>query len=290
VLTLGARAFGRVSRTLHAYAARWEPVGAARESVIASTAYDMVTAPDESYYADQYRRLVAPHLAALPPDSHALDLGCGQGRFTIWLAKYCPEGRVTACDLSSRAIHAARGHATMAGVTHVDWRVESIADCLVRIPDESVGALLLTEVTFFHPSWRADLSRAVRALKIGGVAAISFRSQYFYALALAQLRRWDSTAHVTAHREGRLFEGATTFTWQTSAEMRQVLVEHGLGVLELCGIGTCSGIPGDPHAPICRPSALDSSERERLMDLELAMGRSVPDAGRYVLAVARRVA
>jgi hypothetical protein len=64
--------------------------------------------------------------------------------------------------------------------------------------------------------------------------------------------------------------------------------DHGLDLLELCGIGVCSGIPGDPHDHIVQPSQLDSGEKDHLMRLELELGRSVPDAGRYMLTVARK--
>ena len=57
-------------------------------------------------------------------------------------------------------------------------------------------------------------------------------------------------------------------------------------IIDLTGIGCCSGIGGDPHASVIRPSQLDQGNRQKLMELEVGLGRNVPDAGRYMLAAA----
>jgi len=64
--------------------------------------------------------------------------------------------------------------------------------------------------------------------------------------------------------------------------------KYRLELLELRGLGVCSGIPGDPHDSICQPSQLTIEERDKLMELELELGKTVPDAGRYILAVLRK--
>jgi hypothetical protein len=61
-------------------------------------------------------------------------------------------------------------------------------------------------------------------------------------------------------------------------------------LVTLQGIGVASGIPGDSHDSIARPSMLDDSQRASLMKVELALGESVPDAGRYMLAIGRKTA
>ena len=46
----------------------------------------------------------------------------------------------------------------------------------------------------------------------------------------------------------------------------------------------------DPHDDICQPAQLSNAERMQHMELELELelGRTVPDGGRYILAVVRQ--
>ena len=59
-------------------------------------------------------------------------------------------------------------------------------------------------------------------------------------------------------------------------------------ILNTCAIGCCSGIKGDPHSSIVRPSLLHEKEKEILMKLEIDLAESVPDAGRYMLCVVKK--
>jgi SAM-dependent methyltransferase len=223
----------------------------------------------------------------LPRNARVLDLGCGQGRLTGKLGRLFAEGTVVGCDLSKGAIAQARGYE--AETPNVEFRQQSISDCLREFDDRSIDAILLIEVTFFYPSWRDSLPRMIAMLKPSGLLIVSFRSQYFDALCLAKGRCWDEVELLLHKRAGPLFMSATEFTWQTSREIRTLLVDElGLELLILNGIGGCSGLPGDPHESICRPSDLTEPEQLRLMELELAVGHTVPDGGRYILAIARK--
>lgn len=284
-----ARAFAKLSRLSLGLAHKWEPDDTQQRSVIGSTRYDMVAAQDEPYYAEQYWRVMLPHLDKLPRDAKALDLGCSQGRFAIRLSKFFDQGRVVGCDLSAEAIAQARNYAAHDLIGNIDFRVQPLADCIGDFSENSVDAILLTEVTFFYPKWKQDLPRIIQILKPGGILVASFRSQYFDALYLVRGRLWEGIDPVLKDRQGALLGSSTVFTWQTSEEIRSFLVEVcGLELLDLRGIGVCSGIPGDPHDHICQPSQLSNSGREKLMELELELGKTVPDGGRYILAVARK--
>src|SRR5436305_54994 len=60
------------------------------DAVIESTIrYDMAAAPDEAYYQSQYWHWIHQALdsQAINSDATCLDLGCGQGRLTIPLAR-----------------------------------------------------------------------------------------------------------------------------------------------------------------------------------------------------------
>jgi SAM-dependent methyltransferase len=249
----------------------------------------MVVAADEPYYAAQYWQVISPFFMDMPEEAQCLDLGCSQGRFSLRLATRFPQGKVLGCDISVPAIAAARRNADEVSLRNVEFRVESIERTLKLCGTESQDIVMMTEVTFFYPDWRLQLSEIMRVLRPGALIVISFRSQYFDGLCLVRGRCWHNTGMLLEDRRGRLFNGQMEFSWQTSREIRSLLTcNHGLELLELCGIGVCSGIPGDPHDHLVRPSQLDSVEQDHLMKLELELGRSVPDAGRYILSVARK--
>ena len=286
-LNFGSRVFGKISRILSRLSSSFAPKDIQDTLVRGSTCYDMVRAPDESYYADQYWRVISPYFMGMPEDAQCLDLGCSQGRFSLRLANRFPQGKVLACDISETAIAVARQNANEARLRNVEFRLESIGQILQSCGTESQDIVIMTEVTFFYPDWRLQMAEIMRVLRPGALLVISFRSQYFDALCLARGRFWHNTGMLLEKRRGYIFDGQMEFTWQTSGEIRTLLTyDHRLELLELCGIGVGSGIPGDPHDHIVRPSQLDSVEQDYLMRLELELGRSVPDAGRYILAVA----
>lgn len=284
-----ARALAKLSRLSRSLAHKWTPADTQQRNVIGSTRYDMVAARNEPYYAEQYWRVMLPHLDKLPRNAKALDLGCSQGRLTIRLGKLFTQGSVVGCDFSAEAIALARNYAAHDSTGNIDFRVQPIADCIGDLSKNSVDVILLTEVTFFYPKWKQDLPGIIRALKPGGILIISFRSQYFDALCLVRGRLWEGIDPVLQDREGAILGSSTIFTWQTSEEIRSLLVGgYGFELLDLRGIGVCSGIPGDPHDHICQPSQISPGERAQLMELELELGKSVSDGGRYILAIVRK--
>lgn len=288
-LRLSSRVVGKIYRTLNGLSSRFAPENIQETLVAGSAVYDMVSAPDETYYADQYWRVISPFFTGMPEEAQCLDLGCSQGRFSLRLATLFPQGKILACDISELAIAAARRNADEAKLRNVEFRVESIEQTLKSCGTESQDVVMMTEVTFFYPGWQSQMAEIMRVLRPGALLVISFRSQYFNALCLVRGRYWHNTGMLLEERRGIIFDAQLGFSWQTSGEIRSLLTyDHRLNLLELSGIGVCSGIPGDPHDHIVRPSKIDSVEQDNLMCLELELGRSVPDAGRYILAVAQK--
>ncbi|MFT5444906.1 MAG: SAM-dependent methyltransferase [Gammaproteobacteria bacterium] len=106
---------------------------------------------------------VAAELQDLPAGK-ALDLGCGEGRNAIWLAR--AGWQVTAIDFSAVAIGKARTLAAHYGVD-VDWAVSDVCD--YPMPD---GGFDLVLMSFLHTdsAERARwLDRAGNAVAPGGV-------------------------------------------------------------------------------------------------------------------------
>ncbi len=255
--------------------------------------HDMMTVPDEEYYAEQYWTVIRENLERLDCErgGEYLDLGCGQGRLSLPLAQWCggAGGKVIGVDLSDVAIGRAKAYASEAGVENVAFTVADIGDYIGAVADESFHGIVITEVLYFLPEQERVLREVKRALKANGVLILSVRSQLFYALATVQEGTFEATETLIDGRSGRLFGDDVWFNWNTSAEVRVFLTEElDLEVIDVFGIGCCSGIAGDPHARVARPSRLGTQDRAALMALELALGRAVPDSGRYMLAVGRQ--
>jgi SAM-dependent methyltransferase len=251
----------------------------------------MVTYPDEPYYRAQYWYWIekAVDSVSLADSSVCLDLGCGQGRLTAPIAQKFKSGSAVGIDFSATAIATAKKYADKLGIANVDYRVGNIHDVVRAWPSTSVDLVLMTEVTFFYPHWREDLIDLKRILKPGGLLGIAFRSQYYDMLNIIKHRMWDQVDLLLNERSGPLYGDTMDFTWQKSGEVSSLFGETlDMGLISLVGIGCCSGIEYDPHACIVRPSKLEKDERERLMKLELSVGAEIPDAGRYMLAIARK--
>lgn len=279
---------GRVSRILSKMAMRIAIPVNQNQMVIDSTRYDMVFADDEPYYASQYWSIIEPYLINFPINGKILDLGCSQGRFAMKLANKFPHASVTACDISASAIDQAKNYAGKSGINNIEFLVKDISSCIDDFNKDSLDLVFMTEVSIFYPGWVGDLSKIYDALKPNGFFIISNRSQYFNSLCIVRSNKFEKIDLLLNCREGKLFESGMNFTWQTSKEVSLILAKHNFDIVEQRGIGVCSGITGDPHDLICRPSLINDRDKNELMKLELEIGASLPDAGRYILTVAKK--
>jgi ubiquinone/menaquinone biosynthesis C-methylase UbiE len=285
----------RLLGSLYRIEERQADLQAHNQAVIQSTVrYDMVAYPGEDYYLLQYWHWIAGYLESkhMPRAGSYLDAGCGQGRVTIRLADWCaPDGKVLGIDLSEIAVRRAETYATARQVGNASFAVSDILAFLRTCSDATYDAILFLEVSFFFPGFRQAIQEMRRVLKSGGLLFASFRPQYFNVLSsLRNGRRWHDVQTVLQSREGLLWGGNTSFTWQTSTEIRDLFATLGFDVLQRAGIGCCSGLPGEPHHGIASPARLGDSDREKLLSLELALGPALPDCGRYMLFVAEKCA
>jgi 2-polyprenyl-3-methyl-5-hydroxy-6-metoxy-1,4-benzoquinol methylase len=255
--------------------------------------YNMVTHPDESYYADQYLRFILPELARRFPDHRTtiLDLGCGQGRLSLPLARWCADGggTVSGVDLTPAAVALASQYARVQNVGNVTFVQGDAVEFVRGAPDSSADAVLFTEVTFFMPSYRQVLEELSRLLKPGGVAFIGFRSQYYYLLQLAWLRNWTNASRCLVERGGNIFGDKMWCGWHTVEDIHSVLAELGLRVCHLYGVGVLSGTHGDARGAIVHPALLSPEDQKRMMEIECAAAEQYAACGRYILAVAERL-
>jgi SAM-dependent methyltransferase len=120
-------------------------------------------AAQELLWGAEPNRFLAEEFHSVPPRGRALDLGCGEGRNAIWLAKL--GWVVTAVDYSEVAVERARQLAAAQHVA-VEW-VE--ADVTVFVPAADAFQLVIIAYLQLPESSRREvLAHAASALGPGG--------------------------------------------------------------------------------------------------------------------------
>jgi ubiquinone/menaquinone biosynthesis C-methylase UbiE len=221
-----------------------------------------------------------------PKSATVLDLGCGQGRLSIPVSAFSK--KVVGVDFTPEVIEKAKYYSTKYNCSNTTFILSDIHNYVKEYAESCFDVVLLTEVTFFLPSYKQVLSEICRILKTNGVAFISFRSQYFCILHSLRNKKWESAKMAIEQREGYLFNGQTWFSWHTKEDIVSLLTGIGFSQIDCVGIGPCSGIGGDPLELIARPCLLDEWEQSQLLDIELKLAESHANFGRYILAIARK--
>jgi ubiquinone/menaquinone biosynthesis C-methylase UbiE len=258
-------------------------------SVLRSTRYDMDAEANEAYYLQQYWEIALPHLKTLANCIDVLDLGCGQGRFSLKLAKLFGESSIKACDISKKAIDKAIFTAKQDGLENISYHHCDINEFILSEKTKSSDLIVCTEVFFFLPNWEKTLKEISRVLRPGGILLLSFRPTYYNLLFCIKHNFWDDIDKIIYKRSGMIMGSNTTYTWQTSVEINNFIVnELNMELLEIFGVGSCSGIFRDPNYEISSPDKLSEHERSYLMKAEIFAGKNNPDSGRYLLAIARK--
>jgi 2-polyprenyl-3-methyl-5-hydroxy-6-metoxy-1,4-benzoquinol methylase len=259
------------------------------ESVIASTKYNMREALGEKYYAQQYWENFKDFLPSEESSPTIVDLGCGQGRFALDFARMYPNGRIIGVDLSPSAIEDAKIQASASKLTNVEFVCSTIEESVDYFEASSIDILVFTEVAFYNPNWRESFQSLCAKVSPGGLIVASFRSTYFNLLLVIAEQRLVDAERVVTSRQGQLWaQNPVHFSWINSSELVQEFENQHVEVQRVTGIGLCSGITGDPHDRVSKPWELSQEDQDRLMQVELKMGPVVPDAGRYILIVARK--
>jgi ubiquinone/menaquinone biosynthesis C-methylase UbiE len=139
--------------------------------------FDDITAIYTSAHAWMYETIVAPavylsrhviddrFLPHLPQEAHVLDVGCGGGKFTKYIADQRPDVRIVGIDLSkpqiARATKLLRGYGDRV-------RIESGDATKLDFPDSSFdGVISYGSIKHWAPQ-DAGLAECLRVVKPGG--------------------------------------------------------------------------------------------------------------------------
>lgn len=260
--------------------------------------HNMATHPDESYYQRQYWHWLEKALKDIVKKmpgfgkSIILDLGCGQGRFTIPLSKWCLKRgckKTVGVDISAHALDFARKSAGQEGMADaIEFIEDDILDFLQSQKSSSFSVIVCTEVFLFYSAYEKALQEIARVLVPGGLLFAGFRSRYFNILHSIALRKMSSLSVILNQNEGYPWGPPTKFFWHNVTDARKVILAASFNILSCKGIGVCSGIEGDPLARIARPSMLTDEEQDELMTVELALAEEMANCGRYILITATK--
>ena len=285
-----SKIFLKLSKIFYFFSTKFEKSNHHRDAVIRTTKnYNMHSSSNEEYYIEQYWILISSGFKDFEKKIQIYDLGCGQGRFSFKFAEYFKSANIVGCDFSKFAIDYANNFSINNNLSsRVTFINESIADFSQKQNKNSADLIILTEVVFYYPDWQNDLDIILSLLKPNGKIILSVRSQYFNALNLVKHKNFDKLDLVINKRQGQLFDGPGKFTWQTSEEIKNLLIKKNLLLDNIFAIGSLSGIEGDPHEYVCEPSKLSQNEQKKLMDIEIELGKSNLDSGRYLLVVAHK--
>ena len=253
-----------------------------------STKYNMLGTESEIYYLDKYWQILGKYLGVLSAGDLILDLGCSQGRFSHRLAVEHPKVKIKGIDLSQRAIDYARDNSPE-NSENLEFHVQTIRECLSAQADNSVSVIVMTEVTVFYPDWIKDIPDIQRCLRPGGLFIITFRSRYYNLLHCIGNDNWEALPDILEKDEGFLFGNPTKFQWKDKFQISEILEgTMGFHLDEIYGIGGCSGIDGDPFSRITMPENLNNDQKDLLGKAEEKIGRMIPDASRYMLAISSK--
>jgi len=252
--------------------------------------HDMVSHPDEPFYAGQYLHWIMPVLDALYPggDILLLDLACGQGRLTLPLAEWNRKGNVICVDFTEEAVRKAEEYSRMKRLNNVTFRVSDMLEYLKDIDSGTVDVVTCIEVLYMVGKQDEVIEEIFRVLKPGGVAFLGFRSRYYNLVDCIRRRMFESAKMVLETEEGKIMGSPVWFSWYTRARIEERLREKGFREIRCRGIGPCSGIEGDPLADIARPSLLGAREQTALFAIEIEAADAYADCSRYILAIAAK--
>jgi SAM-dependent methyltransferase len=256
----------------------------------AMAGHSMAADPDESYYRDRYWDWIKQAVGGVAVDRPFLDAGCGQGRLLAPLSRLLEArgGSAIGVDLLPGCVAEARA---VLAAEHAKAEVvcADLATFLLDQEDGSFSGALFLEVGFVLTDLPGVLRELARVLVPGAPLLASLRSRTFLAHLAVTARDWPLADAVVAEPDGgRQLPGMGHQNWSTARGARNLVRAAGFEVVDVRGLGGASGIAADPLSALARPSELSSSAQARLATVEDALGRDVPDLGRYILVHARR--
>ncbi len=120
--------------------------------------YDFIVSPDVLVPRPETEHLIESVLKYYPDHKlpyHFCDIGTGSGCIAVTLAKEYPNARVTACDISDKALHIAKKNARLLGV---EERMQFyVGDLYQALPEHAVFDLIVSNPPYVSVDEMLDL-------------------------------------------------------------------------------------------------------------------------------------
>jgi 2-polyprenyl-6-hydroxyphenyl methylase/3-demethylubiquinone-9 3-methyltransferase len=200
-----------------------------------------------------WHRLARSHLPPLAR-KRVLEIGCGRGGFSAWLATQGP-ALVVGGDFSAAAVEKARAHARTLALENLKFEVADIQR--LTHPDGSFDVVVSCETVEHVPDPRLAVRELARVLAPGGTLVLT-TPNYLGLMGLYRVYRRLTLRPYTELGQpiNHVVLLPRTIRWVRSA---------GLRVVEVDGIGHYLPIPGRP------PSRLEALDRPRALMKWLAL-------------------
>jgi 2-polyprenyl-3-methyl-5-hydroxy-6-metoxy-1,4-benzoquinol methylase len=153
-------------------------------------------------------------------DATCLEIGCGVGRVTAWLARRCK--RVIATDISASHLALARTHLDAQGAANVELHRLASIDTIDTLPEFD---LFFSVIVLQHnppPVIRAIIERVFARLKPGGIAYFqipTYRAGYSF--------------HLDAYLRDDVGKGEMEMHVLQQSVVMRAAARHGLDLLEV---------------------------------------------------------
>jgi 2-polyprenyl-3-methyl-5-hydroxy-6-metoxy-1,4-benzoquinol methylase len=150
--------------------------GGLRDATIdARSAYDLwhraQTDPVAGELCSPWHELVAKHLPASLTGLSILEIGCGRGELSLWMARRSPRREHVAADFSTAALERSQRGAEALGVHDISWKYEDIQ--ALSFPDGKFDLVISCETIEHVPNPKQAILELSRVLAPGGTVLLS---------------------------------------------------------------------------------------------------------------------
>jgi ubiquinone/menaquinone biosynthesis C-methylase UbiE len=183
---------------------------------------------------------------AIAPGAHVLDVACGAGRYTTWLAEEVGAlGSVTGIDISPAYLREAQRHVTASPYAdQIDLYHADVED--LPFDDNHFDLVWCAQSLYSLPDIRAALRELWRVVKPGGVVAI-LEHDFLHHVILP----WPSELEL-AIRQIQMWQ----LTRENNDPTRLMVGRDMVRLYALCGFAECRVVP----YPSVRTSPLSDDE------------------------------
>jgi 2-polyprenyl-3-methyl-5-hydroxy-6-metoxy-1,4-benzoquinol methylase len=205
------------------------------------TAYDQWhgSLEEEDHDDSLWHEMVKKHLRAEDLSGRrVLEIGCGRGGFSCWLARQTRPGapELTAADFSASALDRAKAQAARHGLTGIQWMQEDVQR--LSFADGSFDTVISCETVEHVPDVARAVRELARVLRPGGRLVLTTPNYFgqsglyrLYCLALG--RYWTEAGQPFAH-------------WMLLPRTIGLVKRAGLVVRAVDGVGHWLPIPRRP--------------------------------------------